>query len=61
MNKTDRHHSWAEPYKIKMVELVHMTTRAEREIAIKKQHLIHSFSEAEKSISIFLPIAALRP
>jgi tyrosine phenol-lyase len=34
--KTDRHHSWAEPYKIKMVELVHMTTRAEREAAIKK-------------------------
>ena len=36
MNKPDRHHSWAEPYKIKMVELVHMTSRAEREAAIKK-------------------------
>jgi tyrosine phenol-lyase len=35
MNKPDRHLSWAEPYKIKMVELVHMTTRAEREKAIK--------------------------
>ena len=34
--KPDRHHSWAEPYKIKMVELVHMTSRAEREAAIKK-------------------------
>lgn len=32
---TERHHSWAEPYKIKMVELVHMTSRAEREKAIK--------------------------
>src|SRR5579872_875295 len=36
MIKPDRHHSWAEPYKIKMVELVHMTSRAEREAAIKK-------------------------
>jgi tyrosine phenol-lyase len=36
MKKTERHHSWAEPYKIKMVELVHMSSRAEREIAIKK-------------------------
>src|ERR1043165_10248148 len=36
MNKRDRHHSWAEPYKIKMVELVHMTSRTERETAIKK-------------------------
>jgi tyrosine phenol-lyase len=35
MKKTDRHHSWAEPYKIKMVELVHMTSHAEREKAIK--------------------------
>jgi tyrosine phenol-lyase len=29
-------HSWAEPYKIKMVELLTMTTRLEREIAIKE-------------------------
>jgi tyrosine phenol-lyase len=36
MNQPERHHSWAEPYKIKMVELVHMTSRAEREAAIKK-------------------------
>lgn len=28
--------SWAEPYKIKMVELVHMTTREEREAAIRE-------------------------
>ncbi|MFA8341369.1 MAG: tyrosine phenol-lyase [Rhodothermaceae bacterium] len=28
--------SWAEPYKIKMVELIHMTTREEREAAIKE-------------------------
>ena len=28
-------HSWAEPYKIKMVELLRMTTRAEREQAIR--------------------------
>ncbi|MHC5028635.1 MAG: tyrosine phenol-lyase [Planctomycetota bacterium] len=28
------HHSWAEPYKIKMVEHLRMTTRAEREAAI---------------------------
>jgi tyrosine phenol-lyase len=30
------HHSWAEPYKIKMVELLRMTTRAEREQAIRE-------------------------
>ena len=29
-------HSWAEPYKIKMVELLSMTTRIEREVAIKE-------------------------
>ncbi len=35
MKKIQSHRSWAEPYKIKMVELVHMTTRAEREAAIQ--------------------------
>ena len=30
----ERRHSWAEPYKIKMVEHLRMTTRAERETAI---------------------------
>lgn len=35
MPQQTKHRSWAEPYKIKMVELVHMTTRAEREKAIK--------------------------
>jgi len=30
------HHSWAEPYKIKMVELLRMTTREERERAIRE-------------------------
>ena len=30
------HHSWAEPYKIKMVELLRMTTREEREQAIRE-------------------------
>ncbi|NND56890.1 MAG: tyrosine phenol-lyase [Xanthomonadales bacterium] len=29
-------HSWAEPYKIKMVELLRMTTREEREAAIRE-------------------------
>ena len=29
------HGTWAEPYKIKMVELLHMTTRVERETAIR--------------------------
>ena len=29
------HHSWAEPYKIKMVELLRITTREEREQAIR--------------------------
>ena len=36
MEKPKRTRSWAEPYKIKMVELVHMTTREEREQAIKE-------------------------
>jgi len=31
-----REHSWAEPYKIKMVELLRMTTREEREQAIRE-------------------------
>jgi len=30
------HHSWAEPYKIKMVELLRITTREEREQAIRE-------------------------
>ncbi len=33
--RTSRRHSWAEPYKIKMVELLKMTTRVERQQAIK--------------------------
>jgi len=35
MMKDKRGHSWAEPYKIKMVELLRMTTREEREQAIR--------------------------
>jgi len=35
MNSKFIKHSWAEPYKIKMVELLNMTTRQEREAAIK--------------------------
>lgn len=34
--ETIEHHSWAEPYKIKMVELIRMTTREERERAIRE-------------------------
>jgi len=30
------HHTWAEPYKIKMVELLRMTTREERLAAIRE-------------------------
>jgi len=33
---TNKHHTWAEPYKIKMVELLRMTTREERLAAIKE-------------------------
>ena len=37
MNTTQHeHHSWAEPYKIKMVELLRMTTREERLAAIRE-------------------------
>ena len=35
MIEDKRGHSWAEPYKIKMVELLRMTTREERELAIR--------------------------
>jgi tyrosine phenol-lyase len=34
--KKMRKRAWAEPYKIKMVELVHMTTREERQKALEK-------------------------
>ena len=34
MAKRNKHKSWAEPYKIKMVELLKMTTREEREEAL---------------------------
>jgi tyrosine phenol-lyase len=33
---TDKHQTWAEPYKIKMVELLRMTTREERLAAIQE-------------------------
>lgn len=33
---SDGHHTWAEPYKIKMVELLRMTTREERLAAIRE-------------------------
>jgi tyrosine phenol-lyase len=36
MERKTRKRSWAEPYKIKMVELVHMTTREERRKALEK-------------------------
>ena len=36
MTTQKRRRSWAEPYKIKMVELVHMTTHEEREKAIQE-------------------------
>ena len=36
-----RRHSWAEPYKIKMVEPLRMTTRAEREAALDRGRLEH--------------------
>jgi len=34
--QTHKHHTWAEPYKIKMVELLRMTTREERLAAIRE-------------------------
>jgi tyrosine phenol-lyase len=34
--ETDTRHSWAEPYKIKSVELIRMTTREEREQALRE-------------------------
>ena len=34
--QTPKKHAWAEPYKIKMVELLRMTTREEREEAIRE-------------------------
>ncbi|MEI6816931.1 MAG: tyrosine phenol-lyase [Bacteroidota bacterium] len=36
MTQPIKHRSWAEPYKIKMVELLQMTTREQRERAIKE-------------------------
>ncbi|HNE29909.1 MAG TPA: hypothetical protein PLW66_12110, partial [Saprospiraceae bacterium] len=46
MKMSDYKRSWAEPYKMKMVELLHMTTRAQRLRAIKaagyNTFLLHS-------------------
>lgn len=46
MKMSDYKRSWAEPYKMKMVELLHMTTRAQRQRAIKaagfNTFLLHS-------------------
>ncbi len=36
VKSTERKHSWAEPYKMKMVELLKMTTREEKEKAIRE-------------------------
>jgi tyrosine phenol-lyase len=35
-NPATHRHSWAEPYRIKMVELLKMTTRAERQVALQQ-------------------------
>ncbi|CAN5294019.1 tyrosine phenol-lyase [soil metagenome] len=36
VKKSEKHRSWAEPYKIKMVELLKMTTQAQRQKAIRE-------------------------
>jgi tyrosine phenol-lyase len=36
MKPQKKKHSWAEPYKIKMIELLKMTSKAQRKKAIAK-------------------------
>ena len=56
-----RRRSWAEPYKIKVVEPLKITTRAEREQGSHKRVTILFYCVLKMSILICSLIAALQP
>ena len=50
--------SWAEPWKIKMVEPIHMTTHAERQAAESSQAMLSRFVPLRLT---FIPPGASKP
>ena len=57
----NKERSWAEPYKIKMVELLKMTTRNQRLQAVKDAGYNTFYCNPMMFISICLPTAEPRP